>query len=523
LLWDGASGVSRDYFNFGARLPWENIGGDWSDAAQMAQGPSAYATITFTGTGPATATITSLVRRWYADGNTGAYLKCTDNGAYVATRSNRDVSLRPVVTLSLSDSTTVQLDCSGSTVANRSTAYPVAGETLAVTRISPMLLQFSLPNLGARTIVNASLQLAATQTPGTTTLQVFELRSPRLFAGGAPVLGIANKYDHDKWVAHDPRVYFATQFNEPKWHDNLFSMGKLSRDTIVVADAELGTPALLSKYHVGEFSPWAINHMWTRKAPGLPTTNAARTLKIYEQIPVSQYDALNNQDCPTEVYFRYYLKLRSNYQCAVDGKKLPGIAGRYGYWRWSGADAGYYQSVDGNGGSPTKGTKVSASRYPGGFYYSGWSMRHLAVVGPSDANPYGNRVVAVTYAYHAAMKGSYGDNWRWGSPSTGWVNYEPERWYCIEQYVKMNTLSGPYDALGNGVGNADGIIRGWVDGVLVLERKDVVFRKHPAIRIDEIWLDHYHGGTAKPEAEHGFEMANLVVAADYIGPMRRAT
>jgi hypothetical protein len=45
----------------------------------------------------------------------------------------------------------------------------------------------------------------------------------------------------------------------------------------------------------------------------------------------------------------------------------------------------------------------------------------------------------MTYAYHAAMKGDYGDNWRWGTPSTGWVNYEPERWYCIEQYVKMNT------------------------------------------------------------------------------------
>jgi hypothetical protein len=384
-----------------------------------------------------------------------------------------------------------------------------------------MLLQFSLPDLGTRTIVNAAVRLAATQASGTTILQVFELRPPRFFAGGAPVQGIANKYDHDKGVANDPQVYFATQFNEPKWHDNLFSMGKLSRDTIVVTDAELGTPALVSKYHVGEFSPWVLNHMWSRKAPGLPTTNVARTLKIYEQIPVSQYDALNNQDCPAEVYFRYYLKLKSNYQCAVDGKKLPGIAGRYGYWRWS-ARTGYYKRRWQRRIADER-DKNQRQRYPGGFYYSGWSMRHLAIVGPSDANPYGSRVDAMTYAYHAAMKGNYGDGWRWGTPSTGWVNYEPERWYCIEQYVKMNTLSGPYDALGNGVGNADGIIRGWVDGVLVLEKKDVVFRKHPAIRVDEIWLDHYHGGTTKPEVEHGFEMANLVVAADYVGPMRRAT
>src|SRR5678815_4332761 len=83
LLWDGASGVSKDFYNYGAQLPWQNTGGDWSDAALAAQGSSAYATITFAAVGPATATITPLVQRWYANGNTGAYLKCTANAAYV--------------------------------------------------------------------------------------------------------------------------------------------------------------------------------------------------------------------------------------------------------------------------------------------------------------------------------------------------------------------------------------------------------------------------------------------------------
>ena len=107
-----------------------------------------------------------------------------------------------------------------------------------------------------------------------------------------------------------------------------------------------------------------------------------------------------------------------------------------------------------------------------------------------------------------------------GNDLIGWIIYEPERWYCIEQYVKMNTLSGPYDALGNGIGNADGILRGWIDGVMVFEKKDIIFRKHPAIRVDEVWLSHYHGGVIPAEAEHDFEMANLVVASAYIGPMR---
>jgi hypothetical protein len=520
VLWDGPSGVSKDFFNFGARLPWLNIGGDWSDAAQVAQGSSAYATITFATAGPATAMITPLVQRWYANGNTGAYLKCTANAAYVATRANSSLTLRPVIALRLSDSTTVQLICSASTVANLTTSYPLTGQTLVVQATSAMLLRFTLPPLGTRTILSAALTLNATQIYGATTLKVFELRPPKFFDSGTPQLGIADRYDHDEGIASDGQVYFATQFDEPNWQGQWFPIGLLASDAVVVDDDELGTPALAVHYHIGETSPCYLNHMWSQKVPGVPTTNAAGTLKIYEQIPVTQYDTLNNQDCPSEVYFRYYLKLNDDYQCDVDGKKLPGIAGRYGYWNWSGTNKGYYQVVNGNGGSPTKGTKILQSAYPGGFYYSGWSMRHLAQVGPSDANPYGDRVIANTYAYHAAMTGFYGDTWRWGSPSTGWINYEPERWYCIEQYVKMNTLSGPYDSLGNGVGRPDGILRGWVDGVLVIEKKDIVFRKHPAIRVDEIWLDHYHGGTTPAEAEHGFEMANLVVASAYIGPMR---
>ena len=55
LLWGGSSGVSKDFFNYGAQLPWQNTGGDWSDAAQVAQGSSAYATITFAAAAPAIA------------------------------------------------------------------------------------------------------------------------------------------------------------------------------------------------------------------------------------------------------------------------------------------------------------------------------------------------------------------------------------------------------------------------------------------------------------------------------------
>ena len=331
LLWDGISGVSKDFYNYGAQLPWENVGGDWSDAAQVAQGASAYATITFAAAGAATATITPLVQRWYANGNSGAYLRCTANAAYVATRSNANPTLRPIVSLTLSDATTMQLPCSACAVANLTSSYPVTGDTLAVQSTSPMLLQFTLPPLGARTIAKAVLTLHTTRIYGTTTLKVFELRPPKLFESGTAVPGLADLYDHDDGIERDPKVYFATQFDEPDWQAKLFPIGLLASDAIVVDDDDLGTPALAVKYHVGDTSPCYLDHMWSQKAPGTATTNVAGTLKMYEQIAVTQYDSLDNQDCPSEVYFRYYLKLDDDYQCSVEGKKLPGLAGRYGY------------------------------------------------------------------------------------------------------------------------------------------------------------------------------------------------
>jgi hypothetical protein len=522
VLWDGASGVSNTYYNYGAKLPWKNAGGDWIDAANTPQGSSRFATITWSVAGVATASVTNLVRRWYASGNKGIFLKCLDNAATVASRTHSDGSSRPVILATLSDGATITLPCTGSGVCNSTTLYPLAGQVHTIQTFASMVMQFALTPLNGRTVSSATLRIVTTRLfGGSVNCALFELDLPKFFNGGTPTLGLAARYTRDEGLENDPQVYFTTQFDEPNWQQKHFPVGELASDSTVVGDPQLGTPALRVSYATGKFSPCTLDHMWTSRVPGIPKTNAAGTLKTYQHIHPTQYDALNNQDCPDEVYFRYYLKLASNYQCAVDGKKLPGLAGRYGYWNWSGADKGYYQSVNGNGGSRTQGTKILSSHYPGGHYYSGWSMRHQAIAGPADANPYKAWVATNTYAYHVGQAGFFGDVWRWGTPETGWIAFEPERWYCIEQYIKVNSLRGPFDALGNGIGNPDGIIRGWIDGVLVLEKRDIVFRRHPAIRIDEVWMNHYHGGTTPPESPHGFSMANLVVADAYIGPMTR--
>jgi hypothetical protein len=277
---------------------------------------------------------------------------------------------------------------------------------------------------------------------------------------------------------------------------------------------DLGVPALAAKYHVGEFVPFAVvpDHQWSRKWTQGLTRNPANGALIRDDTPNAQYVSLGHPHSPSELYFRYYLKLQEGYQCTTEGKKLPGLAGRYG--TWVGDDSnGYYNPTAGNGGSPTKGVYTIAD----GF--SGWSMRHHAYVAPTDANPYAALVPLNYYAYHAKMTGYFGDLWRWGNSVIGYVNLEPDRWYCIEHYAKVNDVVGPFDALGNGTAVENGVVRGWLDGVLVFEKNDVVMRKHPAIKVDEVWIDHYHGGTTPAEGEHPFQMAALVVANNYIGPM----
>ena len=127
-----------------------------------------------------------------------------------------------------------------------------------------------------------------------------------------------------------------------------------------------------------------------------------------------------------------------------------------------------------------------------------------------------------------------------GMPQTGQSQYagtgqtffvggtamEKGKVYTIEHRIKMNSidLSNP-DALGNGAGRADGMIELWVDGVKrpVLDYATlkpiagICFRHHPAIKIDEAWIDIYLGGVAKVVKSSSLRIGRVVFATKYIG------
>jgi len=176
---------------------------------------------------------------------------------------------------------------------------------------------------------------------------------------------------------------------------------------------------------------------------------------------------------PESVFFRYYLRLGADWD-PEGGGKLPGIGGTYGRAGW--------------GGRPSDGR-------------NGWSARGQFGGYKDGRTPTG------FYCYHADMRGQYGSSWYWQNKGLG--NLANDRWYCVEQQVQMNTP-----------GKNDGVLRGWIDGKLAFEKLDVRMRDVPTLKIQNIWLNIYHGGKWSAKTEDSLFIDNIVVARRYIGPMR---
>jgi len=233
---------------------------------------------------------------------------------------------------------------------------------------------------------------------------------------------------------------------------------------------------------------------------------------------------------PQQLYLRYYLRLGSNwnpYQCDANGTivghggKFPGLADE----RISSDSAGQC----GNGGEVGDGINC-------------WSMRaNFRDCHSGDGSACRTKPGAITrfgsYLYFYRQQfgdGSYTgvtghwDDHPWGqfTGDGGTCQSTPnnvycgigdggvllkDRWYLIEMFVKMNMP-----------GSADGIIRGWVDGVLSFEKKNMIFRipGHDNLHVRTLWLNLYKGGVNGNCADHPIYLDQLVAATDApIGPV----
>jgi len=462
--WDDRS-ATRDYYNAQAKLPWDKRLGDWKDIEGKNWGDVPYATTAIVRqpiNDKVRFNVTSMVNSWASSGykNEGFFLRGLRGGSTVNFHSRESTKLasRPqlIVNTNLSD---YNFTSNADTYLHASTASALGTQGfIKIGRSGHALISFDLSKLGRSEIVNSAyleLTVQKIYSPKLLEIGVFQVApAPRSsFVDSAEELkGIASGYPNDKGIGENPEVYYANGFEGWDWQKGWTDGGKMG---VVVSEDKanlfqtLSGKALL--VNLPEGGRVALNQKYKFSDNG-----------------VSE---------PEEVYFRYYLRLGDNWNQTISSGKMPGFAGTYNTAGWGG-------------------------RKPNGE--NGWSTRGLFLKtirqGNEKVTPMGS------YVYHLDQHGSYGSMWSWNK--SGGALLKNNRWYCIEQYVKLNTP-----------GESDGVLIVWLDGHEVFEKVDLQFRTNRVLKVEEVWMNIYHGGMARSVTEQTAYIDNFVVAKKYIGPI----
>ena len=91
-----------------------------------------------------------------------------------------------------------------------------------------------------------------------------------------------------------------------------------------------------------------------------------------------------------------------------------------------------------------------------------------------------------------------------------------DQWHCVEAMFQLNSLDLKADKP-----NADGIVRGWFDGKLVIDRTDVVLRStdFPKMKFNQFLLTPYFGPGLLPH-EQTLWIDELAVGSARVGPIK---
>ncbi|OGB33422.1 MAG: hypothetical protein A3F78_22290 [Burkholderiales bacterium RIFCSPLOWO2_12_FULL_61_40] len=429
-----------------------------------------------------------MVNRWLASGlNRGFYLRSTQDWAFTfAGRTSPDLAARPTLTIITNDATDV-LPCTCNAMWSPSSFKARdSRESFLVAKGNHFAaLQFDLSK-ATGPVKKAILNLTCRSLKYPGTLEVFELNPPEFRSDqGAHKqrTGIADGFAFDRGLAAHPSVLFAGDFSDLS--KRRWQAGGSAPTTSQVRNPKTGTTYLRGLIPKAELWGCDLERVvvgGTRE--GLPASTE------------------------TELYGRYYVFLEQDWGSELDGNKMPGWDGRFGWWN----SMGYWQNTTGNGGARPTGLKVrneKAKRWE----YEGASMRGHGGPRSNDGNPYDDLFWLGGYIYHLDQIGAFGEPVKWQG-----VVMAKGQWYCIEHYIKMNSIAAPFDALGNGVALNDGEYKVWVDGVQAYERTNFRWRRHPEMGIQGFWLNWYHGGTSPAPRTMHFRMDSVVIARSYIGP-----
>ena len=456
-------GATRDYYNRSARLAWDNFMGDWVDANGVAQGSAAYATASLPDDntpGPHTWDVTSLVSDWMNGvPNQGFMLRQTGGAGPFDFYSREHPVAGERPQLSVATSAGVfTFTPEADTHLDSSTYQGFGDDTRLRISSNPTLIRFDL---------------AAIPTGATIDSATLQLWSYAEYGSSALQVGVFR-------IFHDPGSL------PPAQNGLAYSYG---------GDVGVGGHPDVYEHTTFSSAGWAEVYANTdsptlelvSSGPGFePLDGQALKITVPGGENMGSGIAFKFQDQtgsePEEIFFRYYVRIDQSWN-PTDGGKFPGISGTYGVAGW--------------GGRPSNGT-------------NGWSARGLfqTTVAGAD-NPLADTVPLGHYVYHPEQSSQWGDNVLWQDGYLGYL--EKDRWYSIEQHLVLNTP-----------GRNDGILETWIDGRLAYRQTDWRWRDTSALKIEQIWLNVYHGGSDVPDQDISLYIDSIVIADSYIGPMNGA-
>ena len=94
--------------------------------------------------------------------------------------------------------------------------------------------------------------------------------------------------------------------------------------------------------------------------------------------------------------------------------------------------------------------------------------------------------------------------------------FTDDAWHCVEAQFRLNSLDTKADKP-----NADGIVRAWFDGELVIERTDVVLRStdFPEMKFNQFLMTPYFGPGLLPQSQTLW-IDDLAVGTERLGPVK---
>jgi hypothetical protein len=479
---DTEDGVTCHAFDVALWLGWPGHSVPWVDAAGVARGPKAYDVQVLDSRNPPKLVrwnVLALVKEWALnkDGkaeNEGFLIAPLGangtgkggGGADFHSREAEDVGLRPTLRIVHADGAVELLSPSADAGLDCSTHSGLgARDTLHIGPDSKGVLRFDLSRLRKGTGADAKaaeLILVRSTAAGVWSdgaLGVYRLTTPWTQGFEKTPRGVASGFSADQGISKHPAVLFADSFEAGKLHKGW------------------GTTNMVRSRVVGpEAAPGPGNQI-------MALASVRATIPRGENLGLDlRYDLPRTPGKPDiqEAYLRYYLRVGPEWLASPDSGKFPGLAGTYGRAAWGGR---------------------------GWHGMEGWSARGSFTKTPPPNHPASKRLTLASYVYHSKSPNIYGDIMAWGG-SLGAGLILPNRWYCVEQHIRLNTP-----------GREDGVLRAWVDGQPVFERRDFRFRDTLEVGIENAWMDLYMGGSQTALRDMSIQIAQVVVATSYIGPM----